>query len=193
MNIYNWILAAASPWSDEYHSLFIRPLLILLLHPASITTGCGAADGEDDVHADGGWCPWRECQIIHAFAQCLVTQRAANESFGKGAFLGIKEKQRARKWSDDADRSIQMRHRLDWRIFALRPSTLRSNLSLMNKCFIFKNPISIYMQVLWFSCLVFSRLQKLIKSTDRIWISSRGWTIIMPSYIVPTYRVSQWV
>lgn len=30
MNIYNWILAGASPWSDEYHSLFIRPLLILL-------------------------------------------------------------------------------------------------------------------------------------------------------------------
>lgn len=43
MNIYNWILAAASPWSDEYHSLFIRPLLILL-SPASITAGTGAAD-----------------------------------------------------------------------------------------------------------------------------------------------------
>lgn len=36
MNIYNWILAAASPWSDEYQSLFIRPLLILF-YPASIT------------------------------------------------------------------------------------------------------------------------------------------------------------
>lgn len=49
MNIYNWILAAASPWSDEYHSLFIRPLLILP-YIASITADCGAGDGDDDDH-----------------------------------------------------------------------------------------------------------------------------------------------
>lgn len=48
MNIYNWILAAASPWSDEYHSLFIRPRLILLIQPASITAG-GGDDGDDDA------------------------------------------------------------------------------------------------------------------------------------------------
>lgn len=47
MNIYNWILPAASPWSDEYHSLFIRPPLIFL-NPASITAGCGAEDDNDD-------------------------------------------------------------------------------------------------------------------------------------------------
>lgn len=39
MNIYNWILAAASPCSDEYHSLFIWPLHILP-YPASITAAC---------------------------------------------------------------------------------------------------------------------------------------------------------
>lgn len=49
MNIYNWILAAASPWSDEYHSLFIRPLLIFL-YPASITAGRGAEDDDDAVN-----------------------------------------------------------------------------------------------------------------------------------------------
>ncbi len=51
MNIYNWILAAASPWSDEYHSLFIRPLLILI-YPASITAGCGAGEDDDDDNDD---------------------------------------------------------------------------------------------------------------------------------------------
>lgn len=39
MNIYNWILAAASPCSDEYHSLFIWPLHILPCS-ASITAAC---------------------------------------------------------------------------------------------------------------------------------------------------------
>lgn len=49
MNIYNWILAAASLWSDEYYSLFIQPLRILL-NSASITAVCGAVDDDGDHH-----------------------------------------------------------------------------------------------------------------------------------------------
>lgn len=49
MNIYNWILAAASLWSDEYYSLFIQPLRILF-NSASITAVCGAVDDDGDHH-----------------------------------------------------------------------------------------------------------------------------------------------
>lgn len=53
MNIHNWILAAASPPSDEYHSQFIRPLLIFPYSP-SITAGRRAGDqgGDDDDNDD---------------------------------------------------------------------------------------------------------------------------------------------
>lgn len=66
MNIYNWILAPTSPWSDEYHSLFIRPLLIFL-YPASITAGHGA-DNDDDAVNRG------EVEMISLLVQCVLNK-----------------------------------------------------------------------------------------------------------------------
>lgn len=137
MNIYNWILAAASPWSDEYHSLFIRPLLILL-YPASITEGRRAADDDDDVDDvdddDRGNLKW---------SLCLFNAGLKDKCIKYGFWISCPVK----------GGKIQKTKR-NWVQACSHLERGQTNFNLINKDLISQIILALYMQLLPFPCFV---------------------------------------